>query len=409
MLSLVLGSSTHSFELMLSAFILGLALGGLWIHWRIERVASPVRYLAHVQVCMGLLALLTLPLYGTTFTFMQWLVKTLARTDTGYALFNLSSSAIAMAVMLPATFCAGMTLPLITFILLRSGQGERSIGAVYAANTIGAIIGVFFAVHVGMPLLGLKNLIICGAGLDIALGVGLCWFALAEYGNRRVPVIATVTGCCAVAATLFLVRLDPYKMGSGVYRAGEMLTPAAYDLLYHKDGKTATVSCFRKNDGLMSIRTNGKSDAAIMMASGNETSGDESTMTLLAVIPMSLNPKAVTAAAIGLGSGLTSHTLLSNPRTRQVDTVEIEKGMIEGANNFRPRVESVFSDPRSKIHNDDAKTFFSTYNKKYDLIVSEPSNPWVSGVAGLFSAEFYRLIGRHMNDDGSVRAVAATL
>src|SRR6185369_4035637 len=86
-------------------------------------------------------------------------------------------------------------------------------------------------------------------------------------------------------------------------------------------------------------------------------------------------------------------------RLQQVDTVEIEKGMIEGANNFRPRVESVFSDPRSKIHNDDAKTFFSTYNRKYDLIVSEPSNPWVSGVAGLFSAEFYRLIRRHMNDD----------
>jgi spermidine synthase len=399
MLSLVLGSSTHSFELMLSAFILGLALGGLWIHWRIERVASPVRYLAHVQVCMGLLALLTLPLYGTTFTFMQWLVKTLDKTDTGYALFNLSSSAIAMTVMLPATFCAGMTLPLITFILIRGGHGERSIGAVYAANTIGAIIGVFFAIHLGMPFLGLNNLIACGAGLDIALGVGLCWFALGEYGSRRIPVIATVTGCCAVAATLLFVRLDPYKMGSGVYRAGEIMTPATAEVLYHMDGKTATVTCFRGNDASVSIRTNGKSDAAIMTAQGSEASPDESTMTLLAVIPMSLNPRATTAAAIGLGSGLTSHTLLSNPRLQQVDTVEIEKGMIEGANNFRPRVESVFSDPRSKIRIDDAKTFFSTYNKKYDLIVSEPSNPWVSGVAGLFSAEFYRLIRRHMNDD----------
>ena len=215
MLSLVLGSSTHSFELMLSAFILGLALGGLWIHRRIERVASPVRFLALVQVSMGLLALLTLPLYGTTFTLMQWLVKTLSKTDTGYALFNLSSSAIAMAVMLPTTFCAGMTLPLITFILIRGGQGERSIGAVYAANTIGAIIGVFFAVHVGMPLLGLKNLIACGAGLDIALGIGLFWFALAESGGRRLPVIATVLGVCAVAATVFLVQLDPIKWDLG--------------------------------------------------------------------------------------------------------------------------------------------------------------------------------------------------
>ena len=134
-----------------------------------------------------------------------------------------------MFVMLPATFCAGMTLPLITFILIRGGQGERSIGAVYAANTIGAIIGVFFAVHVGMPLLGLKNLIACGAGLDIALGVGLFWFALAESGGRRLPVIATVIGVSAVAATIFLVQLDPYKMGSGVYRTGEIETPEESD------------------------------------------------------------------------------------------------------------------------------------------------------------------------------------
>src|SRR6185369_7574478 len=202
------------------------------------------------------------------------------------------------------------------------------------ANTIGAIIGVFFAIHLGLPLLGLKGLMTCGAGLDIALGVGLCWFALAEYGSRRVPVIATAAGCCAVAAALFLVRFDPYYMGSGVYRTGELITPAAYEVLYHKDGKTATVGCFRRNDGLMSIRTNGKSDASIMMAGGRGVTSDESTMTLLAVIPMSLNPRATTAAAIGLGSGLTSHTMLSNPRLQQVDTVEIEKGMIEGANNF---------------------------------------------------------------------------
>jgi hypothetical protein len=144
MLCLVLGTSTHAFELMLSAFILGLALGGLWIQRRIDRLAHPVRYLAMVQLAMGSLALLTVVLYGNTFEVMQWLVKNLSRTGTGYALFNLSSSAIAMAIMLPATFCAGMTLPLITFTLIRQGWGERSIGAVYAANTVGAIIGVFF-------------------------------------------------------------------------------------------------------------------------------------------------------------------------------------------------------------------------------------------------------------------------
>jgi spermidine synthase len=277
--------------------------------------------------------------------------------------------------------------------------GERSIGAVYAANTVGAIAGVFFAIHLGMPLLGLKGLITVGAGLDIALGLWLFWSVAGRTGYR-IPLVATVTGGCAIATTLLFVRLDPYKMGSGVYRTGVLPSRDNYKILYQRDGKTATVSCFLQNDGIMSVRTNGKSDAAIMMAPGSEASGDEPTMTLLAVIPMALNPHAETAASIGLGSGLTSHILLSNPRIKQVDTVEIEQGMIEAASNFRPRVELVYSDPRSRIYNDDAKTFFSTCNKKYDLIVSEPSNPWISGVAGLFSTEFYRLVRQHMSDDG---------
>ena len=400
MLSLVLGSSTHAFELMLSAFILGLAFGGLWIQRRIDRIARPVRFLAQVQVLMGILALSTLVLYGNTFEVMKWIVRTVDKTDTGYALFNLTSSAIAMTVMLPTTFCAGMTLPLITFVLIKQGQGERSIGAVYAANTVGAIIGVFFAIHLGMPLLGLKGLITFGAGLDIALGFALLWSAAADYGSFRMPAAITATGLGALAATLLFVHLDAYKMASGVYRTGFLSSPAGSKILYHKDGKTATTSCVINSLGVMSIRTNGKIDAGIMMAPRSEAQSDESTMILLAAIPMAFNPQAATAASIGLGSGLTSHTLLCNPSLQAVDTVEIEKGMVEAARNFGPRVELVYNDPRSRIYLDDAKTFFSTYNKKYDLIVSEPSNPWVSGVAGLFSEEFYKLIRRHVNEDG---------
>src|SRR6195256_5952113 len=161
MLSLVLGSSTHSFELMLSAFILGIACGGYWVRRRIDSIADPVRFLGVVLTVMGLLALATLPLYGQMFGLMRVVIQALARTDAGYALFLASSHGIALAVMFPATFCAGMTLPIITFALLRGGQGEKAIGAVYSANTLGSILGVFFAAHLAMPLLGLKGLIAC--------------------------------------------------------------------------------------------------------------------------------------------------------------------------------------------------------------------------------------------------------
>ena len=399
MLSLVLGTSTHAFELMLCAFILGLAFGGLWIQRPIDALAAPSRFLGQVQVIMGLLALCTLVSYGTTFDVMQWLVKNIAKTDAGYGLFHLSRSAVAMAVMLPATFCAGMTLPLITLILMKQGRGESSIGAVYAANTIGAILGVFFAIHIGMPGLGLKGLIIFGAGLDITLGIALFWHERRNYGSRRQVAVAA-GACMAILGTILFVDLDPHKMGSGVYRGGTILTPATDRVMYHRDGKTATVTCFLSHDGVLSIRTNGKTDAAVMVRPGAQPTPDESTMILLAVLPMFYHPQAERAAAIGFGCGYTSRMLLANPALGAVDTIEIERKMVEGAQNFSPLVDVVLTDRRSKIYFDDARTFFSRYNKRYDIIVSEPSNPWVSGVAGLFSGEFYRHIQRHLHDDG---------
>lgn len=406
MLNMVLGSSTHAFEIMLSAFILGLAFGGLWIKRRIDNTGETLQFLGVVQVVMGLMALATLVLYGRSFEAMQVILKTLSKTDSGYIAFNFASHFISLAIMFPAAFCAGMTLPLITNALLKQGSGEKSIGAVYAANTIGAILGVFAAIHLGMPLLGLKGLITFGAAIDIILGLALLWRVVESkpmskpgFKLRVVPIMATVVGVVAVVGSLLWVELDTLKMASGVYRHGELFTPQGSQLLFHQDGKTATVDMVRTSNST-SIRTNGKSDAAINLVDGTQPSPDEITMIMTAALPLAMRPDARTAAVIGFGSGLTSQSLLSNPGLTEVDTMEIEAAMVEAANGFRPRVEAVFSDVRSRIFIDDAKTFFSTHAKKYDIIVSEPSNPWVSGVSSLFSHEFYRLIGRHLQEDG---------
>ena len=399
MLSLVLGSSTHAFELMLCAFILGLACGGLWIQRRIDRLAAPVRFLGWLQIAMGLFALSTLLTYGITFRAMQIALESLEKSDGGYVLFNLVSHGLALAVMLPATFCAGTTLPLITFVLLRRGYGERSIGTVYAANTIGAIIGVLLGIHVGFPFIGLKGIIIAGASIDAVLGIVLLWGAGSEPGRRLHPAFAAAGVAAVLVSTALLAHLDTYKMASGVYRNGNLLSPQDSEVLFHRDGKTATVSV-TKGDEILAVRTNGKVDAGINMDIEGMAIGDEDTMILSAVLPLSLHPQAKTVANIGMGCGLTTHTLLLYPELTEVDTIEIEREMVEAARFFGWRVERGFKDPRSRIHIDDAKSFFSATARKYDIIVSEPSNPWVSGVAGLFSVEFYRQIRRHLADDG---------
>lgn len=396
MLSMVFGSSTHAFELMLSAFILGLALGGLWIRRRIDAIAAPERFLGAVQVAMGLCALSTLVLYDQTYALMEWLMAAISRSEPGYVVFNLSSQLIALAVMLPAAFCAGTTLPLITHCLLRDGNGEKAIGAVYAANTVGAILGVIAAVHVGLPLLGLKGMMTAGAGLDIVLGMVLLWRA---SGGRALPATASALGAGALVATLALVQLDPYKMASGVFRHGRVLDPQAATIEYHRDGKTATVNLVRTGSTL-GLHTNGKPDATLNTSGEGAPRPDELAQVLSAALPLAANPGARTAANVGFGSGATSHVLLAAPWLTAVDSIEIEPFIVDAARRFRPRNELAYTDPRSRIFYEDAKTFFSLHDKRYDIIVSEPSNPWVSGTASLFTGEFYARVRRHLNADG---------
>lgn len=399
MLSLVLGSSTHAFEMMLSAFILGIALGGLWVHRRIDSLADPVRFLAIILATMAGIALLSLPVYSLSFDVMSYVMSAFAPSNAGYAGINLSSHAIAMLVMIPTTFFCGMTLPVITHVLVRSGSGERAIGAVYAWNTAGAIVGVIIAVHFLVPTIGLKGTVLVGAALQSLL-------AVAYWGmtSSKTAVVSRVAGPALAAAAVLtvagiVIELDPYKLSSGVYRTARARQRDSSKVLFLGHGKTASISLVETN-GLVTIATNGKPDAAIRMGDG-PASEDEITMVLAGALPSALLPDPRRVSAIGFGSGLTSEVLLTNPKIQEVDTVEIEPVMVHAARmGFMPRVTRTFEDPRSHIWFEDAKTFFAVHRKRYDAIVSEPSNPWVSGVSSLFSEEFYDQITRYLEPTG---------
>jgi predicted membrane-bound spermidine synthase len=399
MLSLVLGSSTHSFELMLSAFIFGLAFGGLTVRRFIDKLAQPVLFLAKVQVLMGIAALLTLPLYGVTFEWMAWLMASLERRAENYWIYSLGSHALALLIMFPAAFLAGMTLPLITHSLMLKDYGEKAIGYVYAINTFGAIVGVLVAVHLGLPNLGLKGSIILAAAIDILLAIYLFW-RFDEPRVRKMSIGFASAGLVAVVLVQTQVDLSVSKMASGVYRDGEILQ-SSQKVAYHRDGKTATISMTTESS-VLSLRSNGKTDASINMAASGVPTFDEVTMTLIGAIPLMLKPDSRTVANIGFGSGMTGHVLLASEQLQHLDNIEIEPTVVQAAQMMRPFNERVFTDPRSEIHYEDAKSFFSTRNKRYDIIVSEPSNPWVSGIAGLFSQEFYSHIRRYLETDGIV-------
>jgi predicted membrane-bound spermidine synthase len=411
MLALVLGSATHSFELMLSAFIMGLAFGAWWIRRRADRLKDPLRTLGLVQCIMGLLAVATLPLYLYSFEWIGVLVSTFTRSDSGYNGFTIAKYALCLLVMFPATFCAGMTLPLITRTLLANGSGERAVGAVYAWNTLGSIIGVVLGGLVLLPTIGLKPMLLVGAALDMGIGLLLLQRSSRQRQGSRRLILATSLAAVAILVLVGAgVRLDQNVLASGVYRNGVIVDAKHREMKFYRDGRTATVSISRLNPrGVLSMATNGKVEGSLTptwyqpcdsIKSLEPLVHDAATQTLVPLVPLAYVPRAKTAAIIGQGTGMSSHLLLGSQTLTELVTVEIEPQMIAGSRMFYPANRRSFDDPRSRIVIDDAKSYFASEQRRYDLIVSEPSNPWVSGVSGLFTTEFYARIKGYLTEDG---------
>ncbi|HJQ10056.1 MAG TPA: hypothetical protein VJ840_03420, partial [Gemmatimonadaceae bacterium] len=344
-----------------------------------------------------------------SFSWMVTLMDVFAKTAAGYAGFTISRYAICLVVMLPATFCAGMTLPLITRILYHNGANEAAIGEVYAANTAGSIVGVQLAGLALLPLLGLKFLLIGGAAVDIIIGLLLLYVAIPRgSANRTSTLAALVVTAIVFFAVGASVRFDRSVLGSGVYRFGGLPTHGEFTTSFYKDGRTATVTVKRNKAGNVILSTNGKPDASVpedwledaTRRRRGSLRDDVSTQVLLPLLAMAHAPQAKTAAVIGQGSGMTSHLLLGSPTLRELATIEIEPEMIRASRAFRAVNNRVFTDDRARFVVDDARSYFAGAGHRYDLIVSEPSNPWVSGVAGLFTSEFYARIKQYLAPGG---------
>ncbi|MBL0140509.1 MAG: hypothetical protein IPP91_00130 [Betaproteobacteria bacterium] len=397
MLSLGLGASSHAFEVMLSAFILGMSMGGLVLRLIPNAFRDDLKWLAGILVAKGVFAVGALGVYGAVMDFVAWTMRAVAPTAEGYVMMNVSGLVASMMVMFPAAFCAGMTLPLATNALLVRRHGEASIGRIYGANTAGCIVGAAFATHVGMEAFGVKGLTGLGAIADLAMAAAV--FAIGMRINIRTAFAAAAAVAAAAVAMYAASDLDELKMASGVFRYGTFLSPENARVVFYRDGKTATISVIDIRNS-RSIRTNGKPDASIEFHNRTRPSSDEPTMVLAGTLPFAFKPDAKRVANIGFGSGLTTHAVLGSPAVAVVDSIEIERMMIEGARLYDPFNRRAYHDPRNRFQIDDAKTFFASHGTKYDVIISEPSNPWVSGVSSLFSEEFYAHVGRHLVDDG---------
>src|SRR3989449_7644954 len=161
--------------------------------------------------------------------------------------------------------------------------------------------------------------------------------------------------------------------------------------LAYREGRNATVSVWESGPG-RSLKVNGKADAS--------DHGDMDTEIMLGLAPVAARPQATTALVIGYGSGVTTRVLAAAPGMQRVRVVEIEPAVLAMDRYFRHVNDSVLDHPIVTVQVDDARSALQLSHERFDIIVSEPSNPWLAGVATLYTPEFFDIVRHRLGDDG---------
>ena len=399
----VIGASTYAFTLILLTFLVGLTGGAAVMTRYVNRIDKPVALFARIQVLIGVLAI-----FGTVFVdkLPFWLHQVALDNDLTTSGLYFANFVIASVVMLPATLALGTVMPLVVKILAIQKDDKVDIqvsdseveagplvGMAYTYNTVGAIVGSFAGGFLLLPLVGVQNGLFGSAVVSILLGVLL---ATAAQKTDKLLYAFAALGVCIV---LVLPRWDVSSWTSGLFRiylARSVFADgweAGGKLIYHRDGISTTVTVEKADgEGGVWLKVNGKVDASDY--------GDMPTQVLSGLLPILAAPEPKDVLIIGYGSGVTPGAALQAP-VKNVKLIELESAVLEAADTYFGHVNHrPYKDPRYEAIVDDGRNYLLTHENEYDVIISEPSNPWMSGASSLFTQDFFQIAKRRLAEDG---------
>ena len=389
--ALILGPTTYAFSVVVAVFIAGLAAGATLGSWLAGRTAQPILGLALTLLsALGLAAAAT----GGVDSALLFVAE-MVTEDSGFGFLVARQALLVATLLVPMTVAFGAVFPFAVAVGMKTNERIASdLGILYALNTIGAVIGALLTGFVLIPSLGLHDTI-----RVMTIVVAASTFALVLIARER----GRERGLAFVASAIVLFlgfaqpSWDTRLLSSGIYKdTGRSGTPdletwlSAGRLLYYRDGATATVSV-RESLGSRSLSLDGKVDAS--------NQADMLTQRLLAHLPLLLHPRSDRVAILGLGSGVTLGAALKHP-VRSVDVIEISPEVVEASRFFDSENHRGLADPRTRLIIGDGRLHLARSRSKYDVIVSEPSNPWISGIASLFTREFFELTRQRLVPGG---------
>ncbi|MCX7944407.1 MAG: fused MFS/spermidine synthase [Deltaproteobacteria bacterium] len=392
-LSMVIGSSTYAFTIILTTFLLGISLGSFLFSRFIIKRDDPISDLILVFLVIGFSALFT-SVYIDRLPFLVqkiMLIDNFTPSHIFWGYFFVTS----IVVVVPA-MGMGMYIPMIVHIALRDiNTVTKDVGRIYSANTVGNIIGSFLGGFVIIPCIGLQLGVRFSVLASVLLGLLLMFYFRRYHIVKDIRNIAFAL--VIIVFTSIAPKWDIAKWSSGMFRAYLARGPYNKDefvppkIIFHKDGIVTTVTVEYREGGLYSLKVNGKVDAS--------NGSDMSTQILSGLIPVFLNPEAKSVAVIGFGSGTTSGAVLRTP-VGEVISVELEEAVIEASRYFTSFNLEPLKSPKHKLRVDDGRNFILSTDRKFDIIISEPSNPWMSGASSLFTYDFWSSASKKLNQKG---------
>jgi spermidine synthase len=385
-LALVFGPTTYAFAATLTAVIAGVAIGSAAGSWLVGRTRQPGAWLATMLALGAVTTSYTYSLAGQRFPAL--VAEQMAGADDPFAQLLRQGLLLTAALIMPTAICLGAAFPLALALTDVRSDGAHTItrhfGIVYATNTLGAVSGSLAAGFVLIPRLGLQGTLQLVSGLLIAAAV-LVLVRTAHAWSTRAPGL--LASAAAVLVLVFSPAWDRALLASGPYMYAPFV-PADLDLetqlkagelLYYREGASATVSVKRLT-GTTTLAVDGKVDAS--------NRGDMLTQKLIAHLPLLVHEAPRQVAIIGLGSGVTAGAALTHPIAR-ADVLEISPEVVEASAFFTGENRDAMKDPRIRLIVEDGRSHLQLSRDQYDVIISEPSNPWIAGVAALFTQEFF--------------------
>jgi spermidine synthase len=380
-LILVIGSSTYAYSAVLVTILAGLAAGS-FVAGRL-RAPGPTTC-ATILAGVGIAGAATLPLFDS----LPGLFLHLFRFRTGnYGYIQLVQFLLVFPVALLPSVLMGMSLPCLAGLAVRDGRTVGAdLGRLYSLNTAGSIAGSVAAGFLMIPFLGAQRTLASGAAAELLLAGALIASAEPRW-RRAAPAAAVVTSLALFALPAW--NRGAMNLGAAV-RPGNFLAEGAFakaskelagTLLFEREGISSNVAVFGAPDGARWFSVNGKVDGGTR---------DMRTQVNLGLIPMALVPRGERIAVLGLGTGVTAATALLFEEARTIDVVELEPAVSEAARFFERENGRLLADPRTRLHFEDGRSFFAARRGAFDVVVSEPSNPWIAGVANLYTRESFR-------------------